>query len=158
MKASFASREVSLTACCRVAVLESAETGQVTALGLLCSTWAILRGRLLAVLVLMSLQDAAIFAFQRLADFVTNHGEPLAPISPNGAMKVPRYWVRIHLGRAAVACGGAIHADDMPRTVPLVGRSCGGVAGRGIHAGGPGADVVGDPGPRAQHLLRRWGP
>jgi hypothetical protein len=52
---------------------ESAETEQVTALGLLRSTWATLRGRLLAVLVLMSLQDAAIFACQRLADFVTNH-------------------------------------------------------------------------------------
>lgn len=47
----------------------------MTALGLLRGTWAMLRGRLLAVLVLMSLQDAAIFACQRAADFVTNHGE-----------------------------------------------------------------------------------
>ncbi len=36
--------------------------------------WGILRGRLLAVLVLMSLQDAAIFACQRLADLATNYG------------------------------------------------------------------------------------
>ena len=54
---------------------DAADPGQVTALGLLRSTWTLLRGRLLAVLVLMSLQDAAIFACQRLADFVTNHGD-----------------------------------------------------------------------------------
>lgn len=54
-----------------------ADNGRVTALGLLRGTWATLRGRLLAVLVLMSLQDAAIFACQRLADFATNHGESL---------------------------------------------------------------------------------
>lgn len=46
----------------------------MTALRLLQGAWNTLQGRLLAVLVLMSLQDAAIFACQRLADFATNHG------------------------------------------------------------------------------------
>jgi hypothetical protein len=71
------------TAFCRKSVPGALETGQVTALGLLRSTWTMLRGRLLAVLVLMSLQDAAIFACQRLADFVTNHGGTLTPFPCN---------------------------------------------------------------------------
>lgn len=45
----------------------------MTALGLLRGAWRTLRGRLLAVLVLMSLQDAAIFCCQRLADLATNY-------------------------------------------------------------------------------------
>ena len=56
----------------------------MTALGLLRSTWTLLRGRLLAVLVLMSLQDAAIFAFQRLADLVTNHGDSVTSFLCHG--------------------------------------------------------------------------
>jgi hypothetical protein len=72
---------VSLTVCCRVPAPDATDPGQVTALGLLRSTWTMLRARLLAVLVLMSLQDAAIFACQRLADFVTNHGGSLTPRS-----------------------------------------------------------------------------
>ena len=81
-----------MTAFCRVSVPDAADPGQVTALGLLRSTWTLLRGRLLAILVLMSLQDAAIFACQRLADFVTNHGEMLTPFLCHGTT------IAIHAG------------------------------------------------------------
>lgn len=50
------------------------DAGRVTTLGLLREVWSTLRGRLLAALVLMSLQDAAIFTCQRIADLATNHG------------------------------------------------------------------------------------
>lgn len=64
-----------LTLACACCVSRPNDPAAVTVLGLLRGVWRVLQGRLAAVLVLMSVQDAAIFGCQRLADFATNHGE-----------------------------------------------------------------------------------